>query len=306
MAIKDTGLTLAGLRSEFFDSLQAAPTIYQDVTTRIASSRDKESYSFLGSVPPLREFGTGRLARGMFSEKYDVVNAKYESTLEVDRDELDDDQTGQIRIRVRELAERAVQHKDSLVAALLTSGHLTGFNSYDGVPFFSATHASGKSGTQDNDITSIAATITAPTVAEVRTAIAAAIAQMLGFKDDQGEPMNNAATGLLAIVPPATYLTFLEALSATIVASTSNVLANAARVIAFPRTSTASVFYLLKTDVSVRPLIFQDRSPIEFVALEQTSDTGFLREKFLYGVRARYAMTYGYWQRAVKVTFATS
>lgn len=300
--LTDKQLNVAGLRSEFFDALQSAPTIHQDLCTTIQSNKDKESYGFLGSVPPVREWGTGRKAQGMFVEKFDVTNLKYECSIAVQRDEVDDDQTGQIRLRTRELGERVAQHKDSEVARLLINGHSSGFNSYDGVPFFAANHVSGKSGSQDNDITSGAVAPTAPTTAEARTAISSAIATLLTFKDDQGEPMNNDASGLVIVAPPATYLTFLEALSAQILASTTNVLANAARVIAFPRLSTASVFYLLKTNVQVRPLILQDRSPIEFGALEQESDAGFMREEYVYGVRARYRVTYGYWQRAIKVT----
>ena len=54
----------------------------------------------------------------------------------------------------------------------------------------------------------------------------------------------------------------------------------------------------------MRPFVFQDRMPVDFVAMEQDSEDGFKREKFQYGVRARYKMTYGYWQYAVQVKFA--
>jgi phage major head subunit gpT-like protein len=240
----------------------------------------------------------------MYSESYDVVNQKYESTIEVDRDEISDDQTGQIRLRIREMAERAAQHKDSLLAALLINGHSAGFHSYDGVPFFGATHASGKSGTQDNDISVNVTTPTVPTSADIRLALADAIAQMMGLLDDQAEVMNNAPTGLFMVCPPSMYINALEAVNATIIGSTSNVLQGAARVLPFSRLSAAEVFYLLKTDVQVRPFVFQDREPIEFTAIDKPDDAEvFLREKYLFGVRARYAMTYGYWQRAIKVTF---
>ena len=60
----------------------------------------------------------------------------------------------------------------------------------------------------------------------------------------------------------------------------------------------------MKTDVPVRAFIFQDREPIEFTAMERESESGFMREVHLYGVRARYKMTYGYWQHALQVTFS--
>ena len=70
-----------------------------------------------------------------------------------------------------------------------------------------------------------------------------------------------------------------------------------------PWLTNAAIWYLLKTDGVVRPFIFQDREPVEFSALAENSEEAFKREKFLYGVRARYRMTYGYWQYAVRTTF---
>jgi phage major head subunit gpT-like protein len=102
------------------------------------------------------------------------------------------------------------------------------------------------------------------------------------------------------------YLTALEAMNATLIGSTSNVLQGAARVIVFSHISATDVFYLLKTDQAVRPFIFQDRVALDFTALEQNSDEGFRRDKFLYGVRARYRMTYGRWEYATKNTFTAA
>ena len=247
--------------------------------------------------------GTGRLARGVRSESYSIENLRYEATLSVDRSELEDDQTGQIQIRVQELAARAATHKDFLISQLLINGETSGFNSYDGLSFFNDAHVSGASGNQDNKLTSPAVAPTDPSVAEFKTALKAAMAVMLAFKDDVGDPLSMSATGLVCVVPPSMYINALEALSATVISNTSNVLQGAARVIVFPWLTTATKWYLLKTDAVIRPFVFQDRIPLEFTALEQSSDEGFLRDKFLYGVRARYAMTYGQWAYAVLTTF---
>ncbi|MEK6674659.1 MAG: Mu-like prophage major head subunit gpT family protein [Planctomycetota bacterium] len=304
MAIIDTGLNVAGLRSEFFQRYDATTSYWQDLATRIASNKDKESYKWLGSIPKIREWGQGRLARGVRTESYEVTNLKYEATLEIDRDEIDDDQTGQIKVRVNELAQRAATHKDYLISQLLINGETSGFNSYDGVSFFNDAHVSGDSGNQDNKLGASATAPTDPTVAEFKTALRAAIAAMLAFKDDVGDPVSLGATGLVCVVPPSMYLNALETVGASIIANTSNILQSAARIIAFPWLTTATKWYLLKTDGVVRPFVFQDRAPVEFTALENQSDEGFRREKYLYGVRARYAMTYGMWQHATVTTFA--
>ncbi len=146
MAIINTGLLTKGLRSEFFNRFDSTTNHFQDLSTRIQSNSDSETYKWLGSMPRMREWGTGRIAKGLRTESYSVENLKYESTLEVDRDEISDDKTGQIRIRVAELADRAATHKDYLISQLLINGETSGFNSYDGVSFFNDAHVSGSSG----------------------------------------------------------------------------------------------------------------------------------------------------------------
>ncbi len=303
MAVINTGLLTKGLRSEFFNRFENTPTTYQDLSTRIVSKGDAETYRWLGTVPTMRAWGTGRLARGLRTESYSVENQKYEATIEVDRDEIADDQTGQIRVRIAELAQRAATHKDLLIAQLLTSGETAGFHSYDGVTFFNDAHASGDSGAQDNKLTCDAADADNPTSAEFKAALKQAIATMLAFKDDQGEPMMTAATGLVCVVPPTMYFTALEAINASLIDSTTNLLEGASRVTSLPWLTDASKWYLLKTDGVIRPFIFQDREPVEFGSLAEESEEGFKRERFLYGVRARYAMSYGYWQYAVRTDF---
>jgi len=86
-------------------------------------------------------------------------------------------------VRVGELAQRAATHKDYLIAQLLISGATSGFNSYDGVTFFNASHVSGESGTQDNDLTASATDADNPTVDEyvaLQTVRGAVLAMKLG------------------------------------------------------------------------------------------------------------------------------
>ncbi len=304
MAVIDTGLLTRGLRSEFFERFEKTTTYFQELATRVPSTSDAETYRWLGTVPRMREWGSGRLARGLRSERYSVENLKYESTIEVDRDEISDDQTGQIRVRIGELATRAATHKDYLLAQLLINGGSSGFESYDGVPFFSTNHVSGSSGTQDNALTHAAeATDNQPSSAEFRESLKRAISAILAFKDDQGDPLAMSASGLMCVVPPTMLFTALEAVSTTLVASGSNVLEGAARVVAMPWLTDVTTYYLAKTDGVLRPFIFQDREPVEFGALAENSEEGFKREKLLFGVRARYRMAYGYWQHAVRVAF---
>lgn len=305
-AVINTGLLTKGLRSEFLSRFGSTPQFFQDLATRIVSTGDKEDYKFLGTVPSMREWGSGRLARGPRTESYSIVNMKYESTIEVDRDEISGDQTGQIRLRVGELAVRAATHKDYLIAQLLQAGEGADFKGYDGLPFFSEHHVSGESGEQVNLLEAEAANADDPTTAEFKLALKAAIAKIMGFKDDCGEPATLIADGLICVVPPTMNFSALEAVSAAVLDATTNVVRGLARVISFPWLTDASAWYLLGTMGVVRPFVFQDREPVEFQALEEGSEESFQREKFLYGVRARYRIAYGYWQYAVKSKFTAT
>ncbi len=303
MAVINTGLLVRGLRSEFFARLKLATVLWTALATRIASTKDSENYKWLGTVPTMREWGTGRLAKGLRTESYSVENLKYESTIEVDRDELADDQTGQIKIRVGEMAQQAGTHKDYLIGQLLINGATAGFNSYDGTTFFADDHESGDSGAQSNDLTPAAVDADVPTVAEFRKALQQAIAAMMEFKDDQGNPMGISPTGLTIVVPPSLYFIANEAVNGAMHDGSTNTMKGIVKIEVLPWLTDGTQFYLLKTDGVIRPFIFQDREPIEFNALTEDSDEGFRREKFLFGVRARYRMTYGYWQYAVRCTF---
>ena len=186
---------------------------------------------------------------------------------------------------------------------MLINGGSAGFVSYDGVTFFNDAHVSGSSGNQDNDLTYNATDADNPTTDEFKKALKQAIGTMMAMKDDQGEPAPIGATGLVCVVPPTMFFTALESINATVIDNTTNTLNGVARVISMPWLSDASMWYLLKTDGVLRPFIFQDREPVEFNSLTEDSEESFKREKFLYGVRGRYRLTFGYWQFAIRTDF---
>lgn len=304
MAVINTGLLEKGLNSAFFARFDATKTHFQDLATRIESGSDKETYKWLGSTPRMRERGTGRIAKGVRTESYSVENETYEATIEVDRNEISDDKTGQIKIRTEEMAARAATHKDYLIAQLLINGESAGFNAYDGKIFFATDHVSGASGSQSNKLDHSGTTdVDDPTTVEFKAALKSAIGTMLGYLDDVGDPKNLDADGLVCVVPMNMMFPAMEAVKASIISNTSNVMAGIATVIAYPWLTDQSKWYLLKTSGVIRPFIFQDREKIEFEALREGSDEAFKRDKFLFGVRARYAMTYAEWAMAVRNDF---
>lgn len=314
MGVKSTGLPVKGLRSEFFktfDEAHQAGARWPGWATTIPTEADSEDYRWLGAVPQMRVFGTGRIAKGMGVESYRVKNEKYELTLEVDRDEISDDQTGQIRIRINEMARRAATFKDKQIAALLTNGESAGFVSYDGSRFFATDHVSGKSGSQSNKLTfNISSTLGSgvrdkpdnPDAETLTAAFDACVTALMSFVDEEGEQASLGLQGLVVVTAVSNWRTWETAMNAGLVkAGGTNVQTVVPTIVPFEFLTDKSKFYVLRTGNTIRPFVFQDREPLEFNSLTEDSDEGFRREKFLYGVRARYKLAYGQWMHAISM-----
>lgn len=300
----NTGVTTRGLNGAFFPAFQEAPVLWRDICSLINSDGRQEDYKWLGQVPMPVEWSGPRRTQALRDYGQSLVNKHWEATLEIDRDEFADDQTGQLDIRARDMGRRFAMHPDKIVTDLIVAGEST--LCYDGQYFFDTDHLEGSSGTQSNSIQVDIATTTAPTDAEFATAVWAAVKQLAGFKDDQGEPWNlftdiSSFAGLMFLVPPQfmdVAMRVLGQTAATIIGNTTNILAGKGRVFTNVRLSWTTKFAVLKIDDPMRPFIFQQRQAIQTSVKD---DIEFKPIKYL--ADARYAVGYGLWQKGVLVTF---
>lgn len=282
----------AGLRAVFFQAYEAAPGDWERIATVVPSEHDTEKYAWLGAVPKMREFKDERAPAGLLEHSYSIVNKTWESSIAVDRAALEDDQYGQIRLRVQALADEARRHQDELVFGLLKDGFAS--LCYDGQYFFDTDHAEGDSGSQSNKGTS----------ALSATSLQTAITAMSKFKDDKGRIMGVVPDTL--VVPPDLKWTAMELLESWLAPDTAanktdnrrNVLRNSLDLIVSPYLTDTNDWFLLCARRVIKPVIFQSRIPVEFSALEGSSENGFMRDQYVYGVRARYNVGYGLWQLA--------
>lgn len=277
------------------------------VSRLFTSDQESETYKWLGMAPAMREWIGGREPRGFRENGITIANKKFEATLEVLVDEMQRDKTGQVMTRVRELAERANAHWASLLSSLIMAGEATAC--YDGQYFFDTDHAEGDSGTQSNDITNDITTTTAPTADEMQSSILLATQQILGFKDDVGEPMNENAREFLVMVPVPYLKAAAGALGATVVNQSSNLMQAVGSVGGFSyklavnaRLTWTTKLAVFRTDGAVAPFIRQEESPIKMSAIGEGSEEEFKNDRHLYGVKASRNVGYGYWQKACLVT----
>ncbi len=304
--VTDTGLTSRAVVGRFYRRLEehADAAWWTRLAMRFSSTQESETYRWLGQVPQVREWVGGRQVRPVRSAGVTIVNKVWEATVRVDADEQRRDQTGQILVRINELARRVATHPNKLLTELMLAG-LTS-PAYDGVPFFSTAHSEGDSGTQSNVIGYDVGTPTAPSDSEMKGAIIQAIAQIVGYRDDQGEPMNESAREFTVVVPMTFLNPTLIALSSQTINASSNPLAAAEpfRVtwVANPRLTWTDKFALFRTDGPSRPFIFQEELPVQVQVLAEGSELEVNENQHQYGVKAVHQAGYGYWQDACLVT----
>ena len=288
----------AGLKAVFFEEYDRAVSDWSRVATVVPSTADTEDYAWLGSSPAMREFKDERLPAGLLEHGYSVKNRTWESSIAVERAALEDERYGQIKVRIQGLGRQARRHQDELVFTLLKNGFTS--DCYDGQYFFDTDHTEGESGAQSNKGTS----------ALSATSLQSATSAMMKFKDDRGRPLGIIPD--LLVVPPDLQWSAMELLNSSyypeLVSQTSgtggtqklatNVLKGRLDLVVSPYLTDGNDWFLLCTNGPVKPIIFQSRVPVEFSALEGASENGFMRDQYLYGVRARYNAGYGLWQMA--------
>jgi phage major head subunit gpT-like protein len=271
------------------------------------SNMESETYLWLGQSPVMREWIGGRQAKGFRTSGITITNKKFEATLEIPVDWIRRDKTGQIMVRVNEMAHRANAHWAGLLSTLIIAGESA--LCYDGQYFFDTDHAEGDSGTQSNSISYDAASTTLPTASEMQSAILYAIQAIYGFKDDQGQPLNEDARNFTVMVP----LPFLQAagaaLGATVISQTSNLITAVGNLGGFsvnlavnPRLTWTTKFATFRTDGDVSPFIRQEEEPIQVAAIAEGSELEFTEDVHQYGIKAMRNVGYGYWQKACITT----
>jgi phage major head subunit gpT-like protein len=309
-----SGLSSRAIIGTFYAALEQnlGNTWIPGVSNIFDSNQESETYKFLGMSPAMREWIGGRHAKGFRDNGITIVNKKFEATLEVLVDEIRRDKTGQVMMRVRELAQRTNAHWAKLISALIVGGEAA--LCYDGQYFFDTDHAEGDSGTQSNDITPAAVSATAPTTVEMETGILQSIEAILGFKDDQGEPMNEDALEFNVMVPIPFMKSAAAAIGSEIIVNATTSQTN--RIITLgqlggfkvaltvnPRLSWTTKLATFRTDCESKAIIRQEEEGVTVSAVAEGSELEFNEDKHHYGVKALRNVGYGLWQRACLATF---
>lgn len=279
------------------------------------STQETENYKWLGMSPAMRQWIGGRQAKSLSVNGVSLTNVPYEATLEFNKRDLRRDKTGQIQVRIDDLARRANSHWASLLSALIIAGEDT--VCYDGEYFFDTDHSEGSSGSQSNDLSSSnyselnVTTPTNPTASELADVILKMIQHIYSLKDDQGEPINENALQFLLMVPIPFWGAALKAVTSQNLNTGSGVVENSLTGKAFkidvvpnPRLTWTTKLALCAVDGSTKPFILQEEEGIQISAIGEGSELEFNTGIHRYGIDASRTVGYGFWQNAVLATLS--
>ena len=154
-------------------------------------------------------------------------------------------------------------------------------------------------------------TPTNPTANEMAQAILGCVGYMYGFKDDQGEPMNEDAKNFMVMVPTNLWSPTAQALSSNLLSTGTGAIDNPLKgmglnfgLIPNPRLSATAVFYICRTDGRAKPFILQNEEDVKLDAIAEGSEEEFKHNRHLYGAKAIRNVGYGYWQQALMATLS--
>lgn len=110
----------------------------EPITTEIPSGTRSTRYPILDKIPRMRKWIGPRAIQNVATRGYELVNEDYELTVEVDRNDIEDDQLGLYNPLVDLMAQQAALWPDDLVIQALKVG--TQNTCYDGQYFFDTDH----------------------------------------------------------------------------------------------------------------------------------------------------------------------
>jgi phage major head subunit gpT-like protein len=262
------------------------------VASDVPSAGRENRYAWLRLLPRMREWIGERKYANLEAAGYALANKDYELSVEVDRNDIQDDNIGVYAPFVQMMGEQAKRWPDDLVLSLLQNGSTN--LAFDGQAFFSASHPTGQPGSAStySNYSASAMALSAANYQTVRQT-------MMSYVGEDGRPLQVQPS--LLVVPPQLEAAARQILNADFIAPAAavgqnaasvqqtNVLKGSAELLVVPDlTAAATTWYLLDTTKPIKPFVFQTRKAPTFVPMaDPTSENVFKRRKFIFGVDAR-------------------
>ncbi|EPL7761144.1 MULTISPECIES: Mu-like prophage major head subunit gpT family protein [Acinetobacter] len=280
-------LNLSKVFNQTFNEVEVE---YPAIAMVVPSNGAYVDYRWLANFPQMKEWIGKKHITKLAEYDYVIRNKDYAATIEVRRNDIEDDQMGIYKPQAESAAWSAKQHPDELVFEAVNKAFTA--KCYDGQPMISGSHKVGKltfsnKGTKKLSIASLAA---------AQASYGVARTTMMKFKDESGRPLNVKPNILL--VPPAqedvaNALMTVDRLED----GKPNPYKGTAKVQVSTRLTDDDAWFLLDNTKPVKPFVYQVRKKPVFVSqTNMESPSVFMEGVFFFGAEARGAAGYGFWQ----------
>lgn len=280
------------LNARFNNAFIAAPSNWEQIAMLVPSGSRENVYAWLENFPRMRQWIGDKDVKALIAHGYTVVNDDWEATVEVDRNDIEDDNLGIYAPMAESAGFSAKQLPDEIVFSMVNGAFEN--TCYDGQAFFSAAHP--VMGNPWSNTGTVALSIASQKAA--MNSLGVGRTQMRKVTDNEGRPLNVSPSVLL--VPPA-----LEDTANALMINdrlndgAPNPYKGTSKVICDARLTSDTQWFLLDTSKPVKPFIYQQRKAPVFVQQTDPENEGvFTRKKFKFGAEARAAGAYGFWQLA--------
>lgn len=306
------------IRGMFYERLELTKKLawIEKVANMFTSDQESETYKWLTQSPVMREWVSGRQAKGFTTNGITIENLEFEATIGIKDKDLRRAKSDQIRMRIGELPKRSTTHWASLLTTLIMNG--TSLLSYDGVAYFAANHVEGNSGTFSNLLTvsdyaelGAVAVATNPTANEAADCLMKVVQHFYSYKDDQGEPRNEDALEFICMVPVNLFGAFSTAVKSKMLTGASGSRDNPLMdqefkisVVPNARLTWTTDFVVFRADAEAKPLIRQSEYDVQPAILGPGSDHFFHNKEWLISIEASRNVALGMHWQAIKATMS--
>jgi len=300
MLVNKANLTAVfiNLKTTFNKAFDAAPSLWEKTTMKVPSGSSQNNYAWLSRFPKMRKWLGDKVVKTLEAFGYSIINDDFEATVEVDRNDIDDDNIGIYGLQAQEAGYSAKQLPDELDADLKNNAFAN--ECYDGQYFYDTDHDVAGSSVSNHGTAALSAASTALAAASYGAGRLA----IMSFKDDEGRPLA-LIPDLLEVGPAleATGKLLLE--NEKLTDESPNPYKGTATLLVNPRLTSTTQWMLHVTNRPLKPFVYQERKAPVFV--QQTTmeaENVFMRKKFRFGAEARAAGGYGLWQMSYGSTGA--
>lgn len=287
------------LKATFNKAFEGAPAIWEKTAMKIPSSAREENYAWLSRFPRMREWIGEKVVKALEAFKYTIPNKKFEATIAVMEEDLEDDQLGIYAAQAQEAGFSAKSLPDELISDLKNNAFVS--LCYDGQYFYDTDHSVAGASVSNKLTAALACTSKAAALASYGAARTA----MMSFKDDDGRPLGLIPN--ILEVPPA-----LEAVGSTLCNSdklddnSPNPYKGQCELIVNPRLTSSTAWFLHATNRPIKPFVYQERkAPVFKSQTNPDSDDVFMKGEYKFSVESRGNAGYGLWQQSVGSTGAS-